>query len=192
MTMRAIALLVSMSLGACSTTATIHRVYGPSYEAEIADSDASALRVLGDDGRLHAVPRAEVTDVDHPGNVVLTVGAVLTAIGALVAISIMNDGTPSMPADRDDATAIGMVYGVPGVVMMALGGVAYITSKSRASAFEAGRFPTLSRPPPVRHLPPLPPPPPAPAPAPPAPAPPSPPPADEPQVVPEPAAESPR
>ncbi len=133
--MRGIALVVALSVGACSTTATIHRAHGPAYEAEIADSDASRLRVLGDDGRLHEVPRAEVTDVDHPGNVVLTVGAVLAGIGALVALSILSDSN-STQQQRNDATAIALVYGLPGLAMLIAGGVTYIGSISRASAFE--------------------------------------------------------
>jgi hypothetical protein len=189
--MRGMALIVALSVGGCSTTATIHRVYGPAYEAEIADSDGSALRVLGDDGRLYPVSREEVTDIDHPGNVVLTVGAVLVGIAALVSLSIANDGDGSQ--NREEATAVGLVYGLPGLAMLIGGGVTYIGSKSRASAFETGRFPALSRPPQARPPSPIPPPwpPPAAAPAP-APTAPTAPPADEPQVVPAPPAESPR
>jgi len=189
---RALVLVVSLSLAACSTTSTIHRAHGPAYEAEIVDSDGNALRVLGDDGRIHEVSREEVTDVDHPGNVVLTVGAILVAVGALVALSISSDSKGSQQ-ERDDATAIALVYGVPGLVMTVAGGVTYISSKSKASAFETGRFPTLSRPPQVPALPPPAAPPlPAPSPPPPAPTAPAPsPPAEEPEVVPAPPAEPP-
>jgi len=204
MTTRAIALVVavSMSVAACSTTSTIHRAHGPAYEAEIVDSDVNTLRVLGDDGRIHEVSREEVTDIDHPGNVVLTVGAILVAVGALVALSISSDRNGSQQ-EREDATAIALVYGLPGLMMTVAGGVTYISSKSKADAFEAGRFPSLSRPPQVRSLPP-PAPPRLPAPPPAAPAPvqtaptpahiaPAPvPPADEPEVIPAPPAEPPR
>ena len=197
--MRGIALVVALSVGACSTTATIHRAHGPAYEAEIADSDASRLRVLGDDGRLHEVPRAEVTDVDHPGNVVLTVGAVLAGIGALVALSISSDSN-STQQQRNDATAIALVYGLPGLAMLIAGGVTYIGSMSRASAFENAIAPAAPRPPDRMYRAPGPPPGPPPAAAPaPAAAPPAapptpapPPPADEPQVLPAPPAEPPR
>ena len=192
--MRGIALVVALSVGACSTTATIHRAYGPAYEAEIADSDASALRVLGDDGRLHEVSRVEVTDVDHPGNVVLTVGAVLIGIAAIATVSILSEADVS-EQEQQTATAVSMVYGLPGLAMLIGGGVTYIGSKSRASAFETGRFPAQSRPPQVQPAPAVPPPWPPPAASPPpavTPPAPAPPPADEPQVVPAPPAESPR
>jgi hypothetical protein len=199
MTMRALALVVSLSLAACSTTSTIHRAYGPAYEAEIVDSDANRLRVLGDDGRIHEVPREEVTDIDHPGNVLFTVGAVLVGVAAIVAFSTPDGSNLSQQQqehDRETATAVSLVYGVPGLAMLIAGGVPYFSSRSKASAFETGRAPTLSRPPQVRSLPPPAPPrllapaPPAPAPAQPAPAPS--PPADEPQVIPAPPAEPPR
>lgn len=185
--MRGMALVVALSVGACSTTATIHRAYGPAYEAEIVTSDPTALRVLGDDGRLHEVSRAEVTDIDHPGNVVLTVGAILAGLGALVLFSTVNDNNSP---EQETGTVISLVYGLPGLVMMIGGGVTYFTSKSHASAFETGRFPVMSRPPQVPPSAPLPPPWPPPAAPPTKPAPP--PSADEPQVVPAPAGESPR
>ena len=196
--MRGMALVVALSVGGCSTTATIHRVYGPAYETEIADSDASALRVLGDDGRLHEVPRGEITDVDHPGNVVITVGAILVGIAALASISIMNERNGSQ--NREEATAVGLVYGLPGLAMLVAGGVTYIGSKSKASAFENALVPAGPRPADRMYRAPVPPPwpppaaAPAPAAAPPAapPAPAPPPPADEPQVVPASPVESPR
>jgi hypothetical protein len=193
--MRGVALVVALSAGACSTTSTIHRAYGPAYEAEIVDSDASTLRVLGDDGRLHAVSRAEVTDVDHPGNVLVTVGAVLLGIAAVATLSILSEDHVS-EEERETATAVSAVYGLPGLAMLIAGGVTYIGSKSRASAFENALVPAGPRPVDRQYRAPFPPPwpppaaAPAPAAAPPAPAPP--PRADEPQVVPEPPAESPR
>jgi hypothetical protein len=193
--MRGMALVVALSVGACSTTSTIHRVYGPAYEAEIVDSDASALRVLGDDGRLHAVSRPEVTDVDHPGNVLVTVGAVLVGIAAIATLSILGEGDVS-EEERETATAVSAVYGLPGLAMLIAGGVTYIGSKSRASAFENVLVPTGPLPADRMYRAPVPPPWPPPATAPTAPAPtapaPAPRPADEPQVVPAPPAEAPR
>jgi len=101
----------------------------------------------------------------------------------------LNDDNGSQ--SQEDGTVISLVYGVPGVVMMAGGGVTYMISKAGARAFEGGGSPVLSRPPPERSPPALPPPWPPPTPPAAAPTKPAPPPADEPQVVPAPA-ESPR
>ena len=71
--MRLAAWSVAIALAGCSTTATIHRVNGPAYEAKILRSDPTSLVVQGDDGRPYRVPCQQVSDIDHPGNVMATV-----------------------------------------------------------------------------------------------------------------------
>ena len=145
---------------------TIHRAHGPAYEAEIADSDASTTararrrrpasrgaarrghrrrpsrqrRAHGGGGpRCH---RGAGGDLDHERR---------HRVEA---------------ADRDDATAIGIVYGVPGLVMMLVGGVDlhHLEDRGRArSRMQA--FPRCRDRQTGARIPP-PPPPPAPAPAP--------------------------
>ena len=77
---RIVACLVLGASAGCSTAASISRVSGPSFDAEILGSDAKSLRVRDDYGREFLVPREDVADIDHPGNVLCTIGAVLMAM----------------------------------------------------------------------------------------------------------------
>jgi hypothetical protein len=49
---RLVALALAGSMMSCSTTATIYRVNGPAYEAEIVGSDPDALEVRAENGRV--------------------------------------------------------------------------------------------------------------------------------------------
>jgi len=138
---RAVALSGAISLAGCSTTATIHRTAGPAYEATIRRSDPTSVEVLGDDEQTYRVPCAEVADIDHPGNVLATVGAGLLGIAGLGAWSIAKDG--SQADSKNAATAIGVVYGLPGLLMAVVGGSIWLSSKSNAKACEES--PSLGR-----------------------------------------------
>src|SRR5436190_22598247 len=83
--------VVLLSFTACSTTATVQRSNGPAYEATIINSDSGAVYVRAEDGLTYRVPRAEVVDIDHPGNVLLAVGASLIAYGVAIGYSIRHD-----------------------------------------------------------------------------------------------------
>jgi hypothetical protein len=75
----AVAVLVPLlATGACSLTATIERRDGPPTEGRIDQSDRNTLHLVDGDGRTMALDRRQVADIDHPGNIALTVGAVLT------------------------------------------------------------------------------------------------------------------
>jgi hypothetical protein len=142
---RAAALSVAISLAGCSTTATIHRVSGPAYEAKILQSDATSLDVQGDDGRPYRVPREQVSDIDHPGNVLATVGAALLGFAGLISYvaATENGGGPS---SRDTAITVGVVYGLPGLLMAVAGGSIWLSSKDKARACEESPLP-VGRPP---------------------------------------------
>lgn len=64
----------------CGSTATISRVGGVTIDAEIVSSDARNVYVQGSD-RVTAIPREEISDIDHPGNGAATAGALLSAYG---------------------------------------------------------------------------------------------------------------
>lgn len=66
----------------CSTTATIHRRSGPPVEAKILGGtpDAIVIRTWGNRG--DTIPRSEILDIDHPGNVHAVAGGALTGYGA--------------------------------------------------------------------------------------------------------------
>lgn len=71
-------------LSGCSTTATIGRVDGGAYTARIVRSDQRSLFVkTSAEGQEIAIPRANVSEIDHPGNGMAVFGALLTAYGAM-------------------------------------------------------------------------------------------------------------
>ncbi len=72
--------LLSLLCG-CSTTATISRINGKQLEAEIQYSEGDNLVVQTSSGHKLRIPRSEVSDIDHPGNVTAVLGAVLSAYG---------------------------------------------------------------------------------------------------------------
>ena len=150
--MRATALAVAISLAGCSTTATIHRVNGPAYEATILRSDPTSLEIQGDDGRPYRVPREQVSDIDHPGNVLATVGAVLMGIAGLTAYAAETDKSGS--DSRNAAIAVGVVYGLPGLLMAVTGGAIWLSSKDKAKACEESTLPLGRMPPDVPAYPP--------------------------------------
>jgi hypothetical protein len=67
----------------CSTTATISRINGGTVEARIARSDDKSLFVKTAEGPEVAIPRADVSEIDHPGNATAVFGGFLSAYGAL-------------------------------------------------------------------------------------------------------------
>ncbi len=92
---RIVAFLVLCAFAGCSTTATISRVNGPAYEAHILASDTNFLRVRDNYGREFLVPREDVADIDHPGNVLYTIGLVLVAMSTAMIIGDLSHGDQS-------------------------------------------------------------------------------------------------
>ena len=82
MTKKLTAALLALLCG-CSTTATITRTTGKPIEGRINRSDAEFLYVELEGGEEGAVPRASVTDIDHPGNATAVLGGLLGAYGVL-------------------------------------------------------------------------------------------------------------
>ena len=79
------------------------------------------------------MPRREVADIDHPGNVVAIVGGVLAAMGGVVyAASYSLAGHPD-PARQ----TVGLVYLIPGALMVGVGLYEWFSSTGAASP-EAG------------------------------------------------------
>jgi hypothetical protein len=137
---------VAISLAGCSTTATIHRVNGPAYEAKILQSDPTSLDVQGDDGRPYRVPREQISDIDHPGNVLATVGAALLGFAGLISYVAATD-TGGGASSRDTAITVGVIYGLPGLLMAVAGGSIWLSSRDKARACEEALLP-VGRPPP--------------------------------------------
>lgn len=68
----------------CGTKAIIQRANAPSFEGEIVKSDSEYLYVeLDYSATPMTIPRTEVRDIDHPGNVAAIIGGILSAYGVL-------------------------------------------------------------------------------------------------------------
>jgi hypothetical protein len=72
-----------MLICGCSTTATISRINGVDFDAKITHSDRELLFLKTEGGPEVAIPRKEVSDIDHPGNGTAVFGGLLSAYGAL-------------------------------------------------------------------------------------------------------------
>ena len=119
------------AFGACSTTASIKRVDGPDNIAIIERSNEKELVVRGSNGQLYRLAQESVAEIDHPGNVLMTVGGTLIALFAATYFA-------ADPSQRDRFVKAGTpVYVVPGVGLLAAGGYTYFRSTSAADAFES-------------------------------------------------------
>src|SRR5215831_16096592 len=80
---RALVVLLTASMGCAESAAFVSRPNGPPLEGEIDSSDASTLRLRGAGGNLVELSQSEVSDIDHPGNVLAGIGLGLAAGSAL-------------------------------------------------------------------------------------------------------------
>lgn len=110
-------------LTGCSTSATITPRYGNAFDAEIIKSDGTTVHVKGPDGS-RALKRAEIADIDHPGNVAAVIGGVVAAYGvANIAV-----GAPQC-AKEDPSFCVGVFTpAIVGASIMTWGISTYIAS----------------------------------------------------------------
>ncbi|HMF44793.1 MAG TPA: hypothetical protein VKQ32_29165 [Polyangia bacterium] len=127
---RLIAVIVLIAFGGCAASATVTRTDGIEMDAVIERSDADALYLRDDQGRLQRVGRDNVKAIDHPGNAEMVVGGLLLGIFAAFAIAFRNgsNGQVILPP--------AIVAGVPGMVLLVSGVGQYTTSIEAARAFE--------------------------------------------------------
>jgi hypothetical protein len=76
--------LAALAMG-CSTSATISLRSAPQVEGKIVSADTESVYVKTEQGT-QPVDRSQITDIDHPGNVAGTIGAVVTAYGVVNAV----------------------------------------------------------------------------------------------------------
>ena len=131
--LRTTACVALFALTACSNTATITRRSGPNFEASIEDSDSESVYVRSGNGAPYRVPRNDIVDIDHPGNVHLTIGAALLLWGTLMLV---------IPARSDAEWSFGpgmsaLVLGIPGASLALYGGVTYGSSVFTAHSSKA-------------------------------------------------------
>lgn len=125
-----VTLLTSTLICGCSTTATISRTNGRTIDAKIQRSTPGAIVVQTNSGSEARIPRSEITDIDHPGNAVAVVGALLGIYGGLNIAA----GAPKC-ADNGGAFCTGVFLPAAiGTSMLIWGLSTWIGSTNAASA----------------------------------------------------------
>jgi len=95
-------------------------------EAEVVDADAANVYVSNRTGQRYRVPRKDVAEVDHPGNVLFMVGVTIVALGA--GMYFDKDGVPGDSEEEvRNAHITGLVFSVPGALMAAWGSYSWWT-----------------------------------------------------------------
>lgn len=115
----------------CGTMATVSTRSGHTAEAEIVSSDEENIHVqYGNRGGRDTIPRASVTDIDHPGNVAATIGTLVTAYG------VANIAVGAPECDRQGPAYCTGVFlpAAIGLPIMAWGFYTYFSSVSAASS----------------------------------------------------------
>jgi hypothetical protein len=115
----------------CFSTATITRRSDPPIEARIDRSDTESLFLTSPDGEHFSVKRSEVTDIDHPGNVHATVGAVAVALGVLMLVGSTRDVSPESSIGL---FMFGDAIGIAGAYLAGYGLWTYFRSVSASQA----------------------------------------------------------
>lgn len=131
---RSLTLILLTALAGCSRSAQIERTDGTTVEGRILGGDHTALEVETDDGIVR-VDRAAITDIDHPGNVWLTLALIPTAIGAAFVIGgLTTSGGDGLIGDTG---AFFMLFGAPylaiGLPPLIWGASTWGSSRSRSS-----------------------------------------------------------
>jgi hypothetical protein len=84
---RSIALALGLLLFSnCFSTATIQRHSGPPIEARIDRSDSEKLYLTSATGEHFTLDRSDIVDIDHPGNVRLTIGIAAAVLGTVMLV----------------------------------------------------------------------------------------------------------
>jgi hypothetical protein len=129
---RAIALCTLFAFSACSATLTRRdRVF---HEGTIVGSDAESVWIGTESNGVERVRRTDIADIDHPGNVLGTIGLIGgAASGVLLGISL-----DSLAGSHHDSKApfYAVEWGmclVTGVVLAIIGWSDYFASRSAAN-----------------------------------------------------------
>jgi len=74
--------LLSGLTSACSTSAAVERRNGPTLVGTIEASDANRLYLTMGENERYWVDRSDITDIDHPGKIGVSVGRNLILLAA--------------------------------------------------------------------------------------------------------------
>jgi hypothetical protein len=135
-------LVLLTGLCGCSTAAKLSLIEGGQVEARIQRSDPDNLVVETETGAEVPIPRSEVSDIDHPGNVVAVIGGVLTAYGVNVIVAKVGTcGEQKMPG----AACVGTFWpAAVGASMLTWGLVTWVRSTratDKSVSHDSGKVP---------------------------------------------------
>jgi hypothetical protein len=140
--MRALTAMLVLTVGCATQSARIHRTDRPPTDAVIDGSDASTLQLRGPSGDLLVLDQYRVASIDHPGNVIATIGGVSIGIGVLCLAPFVverqrgNADNPSV-----GLAVLGFPLLVVGLPVFIYNMMVWEESKARAAAFESARPP---------------------------------------------------
>ena len=120
-----------MFVTGCSTTATVSRRSGPPIEGHIQGGSKNSIMIEAD-GHGVVVPRSDIEEIDHPGNVHTLIGGLLLGYGVFnIAVGVPE--CDNRPRDERTAYCIGVFTpAVLGAAIMIWGLVTNGGSKSAA------------------------------------------------------------
>jgi len=127
---RLLALALATGPG-CGITATVTYKTGAKQEGEIVRGDATHLVIATPEQRL-VIPKAEIADIDHPGDVMASIGAGVAATG------ILNLTTPFLKCTAGNNTFCmgwlgGGMVAATGLVLTTLGLISWQHSVTAAT-----------------------------------------------------------
>lgn len=102
-----------VSMG-CSTYATVLRTDGRSVEADITSSDEHYLYLRNDEVGSGYIARSQVKDIDHPGSVAASLGALGAVVGSLLVVGGMANAVSCSGDLCGSGTA---AYAIPGTIL---------------------------------------------------------------------------
>jgi hypothetical protein len=125
-----VALALSALIG-CGTAATV-REGAIEHQVRIDRSTPSELIVQTNEGE-RSIPRAGISDIDHPGNVLAAAGLPFVALGVANLLGVWNcgDGEPSHTFCM--SSAVGVVTVSVGALMTVWGGAIWERSHRAAA-----------------------------------------------------------
>jgi hypothetical protein len=109
---------------ACSTMATVTRRNAPALDARIIGGDSENVYVESGNGRIETIPRSDIQDIDHPGNVAALIGGIISAYG-LVNIVVGSPNCETQGAAYCTGVFLPMAVGLP---IMSWGGYTHTQS----------------------------------------------------------------
>lgn len=131
---RPVATTLLLATVLCSCAATIERRGAPTIDAPIVGSDLNTINVKSKDGSVATIDGREIIEIDHPGNVLMTVGLGYAGwtLFKIVILSAMKG--------KEDAIINAVEYDMSiGLGLAIAGAIPYFLSLSAAQAFDPTR-----------------------------------------------------